>query len=269
MSPTAPSWIFLTVSTYSLSACRCAPETTVSFNSLAFSAAAMNRRTPTGSVAIGFSVKTCLRAFTAASKCCGRYPGGVQSITMSRSDATIFLNASKLLNRCSASTFTRDATDFASSSAFVPVNSAACFTLLVRYLGSRSRASDPSSLSSNTSPIATSSTLGSPLSMFTTACVPRPPQPTMPAFNFSAPAPRTSSGRTIVNAAALPASRPRRVIVFFIGIKTSLRGVYRNVARGVSARDAFVRRRSTAYRQLGRRATGGPATRASRNASSV
>src|SRR5215831_7698152 len=66
------------------------------------------------------------------------------------------------------------------------------------------------------SPIATSSTFGSPLNMLTAACVPRPPQPMRPALSFSWPAPRTSPGRTIVNAAALPASRSRRLILLVI-----------------------------------------------------
>ena len=41
------------------------------------------RRTPGASVATGFSMKTCLPAFTAASNCAGRKPGGVQSNTRS------------------------------------------------------------------------------------------------------------------------------------------------------------------------------------------
>ena len=35
----------------------------------------MKRRTPTGSVAIGFSVKTCLRAFTGGLEMLGPVPG--------------------------------------------------------------------------------------------------------------------------------------------------------------------------------------------------
>ena len=97
----------LTVSTYGLSARRCAPLTTVSFSSSDFFAAAMKRRTPTGSVANGFSQKMCFFASTAASKCSGRYPGGVASMTMSTSEFTSFLKASKPTKRCSASTLTR------------------------------------------------------------------------------------------------------------------------------------------------------------------
>ena len=50
---------------------------------LASSLAAMKRRTPGASTAIGFSAKMCLPAFTAASKCIGRKPGGVARITRS------------------------------------------------------------------------------------------------------------------------------------------------------------------------------------------
>jgi hypothetical protein len=43
----------------------------------------MTARTPGESVAHGFSQKTCLLAFTAAVRCCGRNPGGVASSTTS------------------------------------------------------------------------------------------------------------------------------------------------------------------------------------------
>ena len=36
------------------------------------------------------------------------------------------------------------------------------------------------------------------------ACVPRPPQPINPAFNFSLPCPRTNSGLMIWKAVAAP-----------------------------------------------------------------
>src|SRR3954464_7263836 len=45
--------------------------------------AAITSRTPGESVAHGFSQNTCLFAFTAAVRCCGRNPGGVASSTTS------------------------------------------------------------------------------------------------------------------------------------------------------------------------------------------
>src|SRR5579872_1233020 len=49
----------------------------------------------------------------------------------------------------------------------------------------RNRSSEVSSLSSKTSATATRSTFSFPVSRFTTACVPRPPQPTSPALRRS------------------------------------------------------------------------------------
>ena len=83
--------------------------------------------------------------------------------------------------------------------------------------GIRSRASDASRWSSKTSAMATSSTFSLPVSRSTTACVPRPPQPTMPARSFSLPAPRTRWGLTMVKAdpaAATFRSSDRREIEF-------------------------------------------------------
>jgi hypothetical protein len=52
---------------------------------------AVNRRTPAGSVAIGFVAQQCFPALITASKCSGRYPGGVARSTRSTSDAITFL----------------------------------------------------------------------------------------------------------------------------------------------------------------------------------
>ena len=69
MSPMSPFLILSMVSRYSFCERRCAPDFTVSFSSSDFLAAAMKRRTLTGSVPIGFSQKMCFLALTAASKC--------------------------------------------------------------------------------------------------------------------------------------------------------------------------------------------------------
>src|SRR5438270_232230 len=63
---------------------------------------------------------------------------------------------------------------------------------------------ESSSRSSKTSPIATISTLGHAVRIFSMAWVPRPPQPINPALSFSSAAPRTNSGRIIWKAAAPP-----------------------------------------------------------------
>ena len=56
----------------------------------ASSEVAMTERTPSGSTATGFSVKTCLPASIAASRCAGRKKGGAARITMSTSVARTF-----------------------------------------------------------------------------------------------------------------------------------------------------------------------------------
>src|SRR5271165_3586560 len=75
-------------------------------------------------------------------------------------------------------------------------------------LGSRRRARDCSRWSSKTSAMAASSTCSLPVSRSTTACVPRPPQPTRPAFSRSLAAARATRGWRMERAEA-PA--PRRL----------------------------------------------------------
>src|SRR6266851_3361376 len=85
----------------------------------------------------------------------------------------------------------------------------------------RKRLSEPSRWSSKTSAIATSSTFSFPVRRFTTACVPRPPQPTSPAFNLSFEgAPRA---RAIAEDAARNVRRDKESETFICGHHTARR----------------------------------------------
>jgi hypothetical protein len=64
-------------------------------------------RTPAESTAMGFSVKTCLPASTAAFRCAGRKCGGVVRITTSTSLSITLRYASKPTNCASGGTRTR------------------------------------------------------------------------------------------------------------------------------------------------------------------
>ena len=118
----------------------------------------MTSRTPGESVAHGFSQKTCLLAFTAAVRCCGRNPGGVASRTTSTPLLMTFSYASS--PKKALSIFTR----------------APNCSLLFRRFAARS------TIASSMSATAVSSLLGSAVSACAAAPLPRPPAPTRPTL---------------------------------------------------------------------------------------
>ncbi len=69
---------------------RCRPTPTFRPFSSASFAASSTCLTPGASTATGFSMKQFFPAFTAASKCIGRNPGGVAMITMSTPESITF-----------------------------------------------------------------------------------------------------------------------------------------------------------------------------------
>ena len=85
------------------------PATTESLRSAALRAASITVRTPAGSAATGFSMKTCAPASIAAAKCVGRNPGGVARIAMSTPVASTCLYASKPVKTRSSGTIARAA----------------------------------------------------------------------------------------------------------------------------------------------------------------
>ena len=156
------------------------PATIARFFAAARSAVAITERTPSGSVATGFSVNTCLPASIAAARCSGRKNGGAARITRSTGAASTFLKASKPLKHSSGVAVTRPG------------------SFLLR------SAKAPCTWSGNRSPIAAITTSGEAFAQSTAAPVPRPPQPIRPTRIFSdVPAANTPEG---ANAAAIEAS---------------------------------------------------------------
>ena len=121
----------------------------------------MTERTPGGSTATGFSMKTCLPASIAALRCFGRKKGGEARITRSTGVARTFLYASKPVKQVSGVALTRPGSFLFSS------------------------ASDACSMSGKRSPRATISMSGDAVAQSTAAPVPRPPQPMRPTRIFS------------------------------------------------------------------------------------
>src|SRR3954471_8120906 len=118
----------------------------------------MTSRTPGESVAHGFSQNTCLFAFTAAVRCCGRKPGGVASITTS----TLLITFSK----ASSPTYAR------SILTWLP-NRSLPFKRLVAW----------STIVSSTSATEVRTLFLSAVRAWPAAPLPRPPQPTRPSFS--------------------------------------------------------------------------------------
>ncbi len=121
----------------------------------------MKRRTVGPSMPTGFSIKACLLAATAFSKCSARKPGGVVRMTTSTSIASTLSIASRPTNLCASSTFTLSPTP-----------------------GRRFRFSWLFSIwSAAMSAMAASSIFESACSAWLAAPVPRPPQPMSAIFS--------------------------------------------------------------------------------------
>lgn len=147
------------------------PATIARFLSFASLLEAMMDRTPTGSTATGFSMKTCLPASMAALRCIGLKAGWVVSITRSMSVARSFLYASNPVNIISGVTFTF-------SFRLAAGSCMSCVWMMFRQFFS---------LSSKRSAIAISSTFSDELRQSRTAPEPLLPQPIRPTFILSLP----------------------------------------------------------------------------------